>query len=1679
MSRIRHYAHFGALFGLAAAISGIATPGIAADVTRIANTATLGFDASSGRQTISSNTVALDVDRTKRPTTLSFRLLPVGYQLTGLKCEASPQKFTPAPIDAATLATAPKVAAIDITSPLILVLDNQAGNHDPNVREISHITVTTPSMTGSIELLETGPDTGVFAGGVPESGGGDPSLAPCDVTRGRGVNFTLSFTEDEFSLSSSASILVDPAGYVFDSATGALVDGATVTLLDDANQPAVVFGDDGTSRYPATVVTGTQATDASGRGYTFPQGNYRFPFVAPGTYHLRIDPPARYTAPSTRSMDQLAALRDPKGLPFILNGASTGGRFTITTPEPFYADVPLDRAGDAALLIAKTASVREASPGDFVQYLVSVTNRGTDVARNVHLTDILPSGLRYERGSTRGASEATPSADGRNLDFALPAIPVGQRLDIRYVVSIAPGAPTGEALNRVLAAGSAGATSNEAAASVRITPLLFTSGFTLIGRVTEGGCGDPNSGRIGIRGIRLVLEDGTFVVTDKDGYYHVEGIRPGRHVVQLDTNSLPASHEPVACDSDTRTAGSAISRFVEAQGGLLKRVDFQLRPTGVKAAAVNALPIAVASDSIAAGDRDWFTGATAGTEILFPTADTNPRAPVTRVVVKHLPGQRVALSLNGALVDVINYDTTETNPDKTIALSRWSGVGLKNGDNHIVARVLDDAGRLVTTLERTVHSSTAAVRATYAPEKSRLVADGLTRPLIAVRVTDHDGRPVRDGTVVPFTVDQPYTAAVDAELAQQRPLESRGRASATARVTGDDGLAFIALEPTTQAGAVHVSLALVEDKQLRTSDVRAWLSGATRDWMIVGFGAGTLGYDTLTSHSKTLPRDMRGGMVSDGQLAFYAKGRIKGSWLATIAYDSNRTIDRTRGLLGTIDPDKYYTVYGDGSQQAYDAATQRKLYLRLERRNLYALLGDFETGLTNTQLTRYSRTLNGVKAEYQGNRILFSAFAADTDQLYGRDEIQGNGLSGPYRLSGRDIVPNSDKLRIETRDRIRPELILSTKQLTRHIDYDIDTSAGTIRFREPVLGRDAANNPVFIVVDYETEGSTRKLAAGGRAAVRLAKGRAQIGASLLRDETVGNATVAGLDLKAKPTANTEVRAEYATGGKLGLGNGSAWLGEAEIHTRRTDLLVYGRSQDRSFGLGQQNVVEAGTRKFGIDGRVALADKLALTLTAWNATQLDAPGSRNAAETRLEYRRTRGTLFVGGTYADDQGIDGQARHSRLLTLGGTQDLFGGKLTIGAQAQVAPGGDKESVDFPLRQQVTAALRVSKAVRLLAGYEISQGKAFTANTARVGFDVAPWSGAKLMSTINQQAASQAATQTGNTSATGGENGQRTYAQYGLNQSLQLSKRWNVDLTLDANTTLNGKVPTGALVNAFATTANTPIAGQYGNDGDYVAATVGAGYRAERWSWNGRLEYRRSDQNNRWTINTDVLRSLGEGRTLAASVRYSDLTDTRGAKASFGTADVALALRPQDSHWSLLERLQARNEHADAGITDSNVIGVPAYGGGFQATLRLINNLAVNYRSGPEGAGHGFEATVYYGAKWVRGSFDADDYTGFIDVIGFDLRRDLGRRFDIGVQGSVQHAWDRGSIAFSGGPSAGISPAKNMWISVGYNVAGYRDRDFEADRYTRSGAYVTARLKFDQWSLGRAGRTIFGGAK
>jgi hypothetical protein len=81
------------------------------------------------------------------------------------------------------------------------------------------------------------------------------------------------------------------------------------------------------------------------------------------------------------------------------------------------------------------------------------------------------------------------------------------------------------------------------------------------------------------------------------------------------------------------------------------------------------------------------------------------------------------------------------------------------------------------------------------------------------------------------------------------------------------------------------------------------------------------------------------------------------------------------------------------------------------------------------------------------------------------------------------------------------------------------------------------------------------------------------------------------------------------------------------------------------------------------------------------------------------------------------------------------------------------------------------------------------------------------------------------------------------------------------------------------------------------------------------------------------------------------------------------------------------------------------------------------------------------------------------------------MSERFEFGFAGTARIGLDGESLAFAGGPQLGFRPFDNGWLQVGWNVVGFRDRDFSEDRNTRDGPYVTARIKFDQTTLAGLG--------
>lgn len=1654
----------------------------------ISNTAQAEW--TSGGQTLSrpSNNVDIAVDRSSpRPATLEVfhfansgatTSMPVpqtmcrsanGLQPVNLQGAFSGYSTNPAALLPTT--------AIRAGEPLVLKVTSTAKNANPAAIDSFEAEITTGSGDREhIILTETAPNSAVFVALVNTSAiPPDPIRGDCILSAHPGDQLHIKLGEAQNGTqiaSTDINILVDPFGVTFDSADGSAINGTQVTIVDAATGlPAQVFGDDGVSSFPGTITTGSTVTDSSGQVYAFTPGFYRFPFLRPGTYRLIITPPAPYTNPSVATPAEIAQLTRPDGGRFVIAPGSYGGIITLSDPAPVRIDVPMDRPG-GSLQLRKSTSAATAMPGDVVQYRIEVRN--PDRTRNsgpVTVTDILPNAVRLRLGSVRyNGAQITPTgaADGTQFSVVLPPLAGGASGLLTYLAEVRVDARPGDAINRASARDNRGAASDTADAAIRIIRDGISERFTIIGRITEGGCAvDPRAAK-GIAGIRVMLQDGSYTVTDRDGRYHFEGVVPGLHVVQVDPSTFPLDQAPVDCAKNTRSAGNAISRFVEGRGGSLKRADFRAQQVAPRAsAAQKAIPLpAAATDQQAAGaERDWFAGQQPGIGFLFPETDHNPRVKTIRVVFKHQPRQKVELSINGKPVDALNYDGTRKSADGKMRVAIWRGIAIEEGNNRLIAKVSDNDGNLIETVAHDVYFANAPIHAQLLKDKSLLLADGVTRPRIAVRLTDRNGRPIPHGAVGDFQIADPYRAAVEIDAQQASQLSGLERAAPVWRVHGDEGIAYIELEPTTASGTVAITLPFQDGEMKRSQRIETWLDPGDRPWTVVGFAAGTLGFNKLEQGLEYLAGEDDPINV-DGRIALYAKGRVSGKWLMTMAYDSDKKADDAR-FAGTIDPRRYYTVYADRSEQRYDAASLRRLYLKLERPQFYALFGDYQTGIDEPELARYQRSFNGIKAEYRSDTVHAQAFGADTPYRYRREEIQGTGLTGPYALAARDILANSERISIETRDRLQSNIVIERKALVRHIDYDIDYLAGTLRFREPILSRSSGLNPQFIIAEYEVDGVGQRMNnAGGRVKWQSPDQKLQIAATGIHDETDTDTTnLVGADVRYRPSTNTELRAEFAAtdgtaraaSGGADAGGAAALLLEAEHHGSKFDLLAYYRRQSARFGVGQNNRSETGTEKFGLDGRYRLTDRLSLSAIGWQENYLETGARRIAGSAEIEYRDAKSALRAGLTHANDRLADGTTNLSTLARLAGSHKLTD-KLEIDAQTEFALGGQNESVDFPARHRLGARYALRNDIALVGSYEIAKGESIDARTARIGFDLAPWTGGRIVASANSQNI--------------GEFGGRTFASYGLAQSFKISDKWSVDFTLDGNQTVGG-FDRSDVVNPLQPVAS---GGFLGSDGtlteDFVALTGGASYHGASWSWTGRAEWRDGDTTQRYGLTTAILRQIGEGKAVGGALSWFRAKQDGGAATTTAQAEISWANRPSASAWSFLNKTEYRYDsvkNATAGLPGP-VGGAPMLVSGDVKSTRIINSLSVNYTPIDERDGSFIERgeyALFWGTRYNSDRFGADDVKGWSNVVGADLRFDLSDVADIGASGTVRIGTDGRNIAWSGGPTLTVTPFKNANVTLGYNFVGFEDRDFEEARYTRSGPFLTFKLKFDQTSF------------
>jgi uncharacterized repeat protein (TIGR01451 family) len=1106
---------------------------------------------------------------------------------------------------------------------------------------------------------------------------------------------------------------------------------------------------------------------------------------------------------------------------------------------------------------------------------------------------------------------------------------------------------------------------------------------------------------------------------------------------QVRTQGVGAA-SPIA--ENTTTHGRASNRRVEITIDSLeitreKQFEVVSNNSGASSTIVASAPIEISKrnnelpkikiEATPDYNKAWLDKADNKLEWLLPIDNANPEIPSIDVAIKHTREHKVVLKLNGEKVSALNIDSKLISTDNQRVIASWRGVDIKEGDNLLEVITYDRNDVKQKAIQKKVHLSGQPVRAELVPEYSRLMADGRSPIVLAIRFYDRWDYPARPGIVGSYQLSPEYTDTTLKQRLDEQPLNGLLKGQARYKIAAD-GIAYIELEPSSRSGKAVLDFEFIDD---RKQTISAWLTATQREWILVGLAEGTAGYNNVSGNAQALDdHQHENNLYEDGRLAFYGKGKVKGEWLLTLAYDSDRKErNSSERLFQTINPDEYYSLYGDATEQQFDAASSRKLYLKIEKNQFYALFGDYDTDLTVTELSRYSRTMTGIKSEFEGEHYGFNAFAADTDQIFARDEIQGNGTSGLYRLSNTGIIINSEKVRLETRDRFQPQKVISEQTLSQFLDYSIDAVSGTLFFKQPVQSRDDDFNPIYIVADYEVSGSNdRQVTAGGRANIFSHDKKIELGVSgVSQGDTKTEGSLIGLDATYKFSNKTEFQLEAATSKATTDGNsrnGTAYLAELQHKSERADANVYFRRQAASFGLDQQSANNGGSKRYGVDARYKVNDSVNINSELYRDEVLANDNERTVITLELEKSQKQYEVAAGVVYANDK-INNQEDNDSVLATGrASRYLADNKLKVRADTEIELTRDN-SVDYPTRLIGGVDYRLSQATELFAEHEYTQGEDQDTNTSRVGTRLTPWNQATINSSVGQQF---------------NEQGQRLFSNLGFVQGWQYNDNLQLDFSIDRSDTLRD--PGGQAFNSNAALSSGTITD------DFTAASMGANYVEDQWSSSSKIEYRTSDSDIQRSLFMGFFREQNTGFGMSLDLQVFDTDRRSGADETKADINYSLAYRPDNSALTVLNRFDLNYDSAQS--KDSRI-----------RTRKAINNLNLNYTVDGK---HQFGA--HWGIKYTLDHIDSKEYQGVTQLLGFQYLYDLDERVDLSLHGDVLYSSNVDNYRYSLGPSIGLNVYKNMWLSVGYNLDGFEDEDFSSSEYTANGPYVKMRLKFDK---------------
>lgn len=1371
----------------------------------------------------------------------------------------------------------------------------------------------------------------------------------------------------------------------------------------------------------------------------------------------------------------------------------------------------------SVLFVKKSASVSSAEIGDFADYTITVANRSNNNADNVSMTDTLPRGFIYTVGSMRvnGIKVADPAGGkGPYLKLGVGSLKPNTEIKVQYRVQIGPNALNGDGINRVQAKDEGGQTSNEASAKIDVRPgPLIQDGF-IIGKVFVD-CnknGVQDNGEQGVPGVRLYLEDGSFIITDREGKYDFYGITAKTHVLKLDRTTLPAQSKLRLISN--RQAGDAGSRFVDLRRGELHRADFAIvdtddnnsescnqslleqiaerkkkieqdnisleqviradlttDPLNYRVSDVRGQPASgcITAEGISSNCNVELTKTaqnplsrisiepvaaikTLNLEQTLEEATNNSLQilnltdgqilPINQatIQIKGMAGAQLQLWVNGQEVPESRIGKKAVLPDSQVAGFDYIGVPLAIGKNQIEVRQLDMMGNIRATRAITVIAPDNLSKISIDSPKQDVAANGSDVYQAVVKVVDQFGTPVSSRTPVTLnsTIGTIQIKDVNPDQTGIQTFIEGGSLLVPIQSPSQPGEGVLEVE----SGSYH-------------ANQRVRFLPDLRPLIVAGIVEGRVNFKTFDP--KNLSQvDSRDGFEEElyeiadadnhkqsahGRVALFLKGKVKGEYLLTLSYDSDKSKDQR--LFRDIRPDEYYPVYGDAAAKGFDAQSTSKLYVRVDKGRSYALYGDYATRIEQDEgisLGQYNRSLTGLSVNVENDQNKVTAFAAKTTATQVTNEQRGLGITGPYSLGKVDtdsVLRNSEKVEVIIRDRNNPGLIISRTLLSRFSDYEVDTDSNSIFLKTAIPSVDSDLNPVYLRVTTETEQGGEEYTVAGIAGSHKLNDKVKVGGTYVNSNDPLNKTAlasANIVVKLSPTSKFVAEAAHSdrttnpeddtTASASGETSGSAYRLELEHSINNTQLRAYHQQADTGF-YNTDAVITAGRKESGLKLQ-SRVDKLGfIKAEAIRTEDTNNGGVRDGVSASIERALNRIiALELGMRYYRETDQPASVTSASATPYSGTtaRAKVTAQLPKGSNAFVEYEQDIKESDrkvlalggnYQLNDKARLYARHELISSLGGNYELNDTQ--QRNSTVVGIDSKYGKDASVFSEYRVR---------------DGISAREAEAALGLRN------RWEINKGVFVNTSLE-KVQV--------------LEGEDNTSQDATAASLGVEYLANPdWKATGRLEKRWATQSDNTVSAFGFAYKINDDVTLLTKNIFSQVssnTKDTGDR-TLDRFQLGAAYRDADQNrFDALGKFEYRYENDETEL-DSPV----------KREAYIVSTVA-NYHPDQD-----WHFSGQYAIKKLNVDFNELESSGIVQLLSGRASYDINHRWDASVSAGVLWGNNSDGKRWLLGGEVGYLLAQNLWLSAGYNFSGYSDKDLTDSDTTTQGPYLRLRFKFDE---------------